>query len=192
MDRSRDQVESLLLTHRARIRAYLLAAARDAAEAEDLTQETMLRAWRAYPSLRDEAAATAWLYRIATNLLVERARSNARRPIVSADLRAVEHRPDSVDSIAGDPSQSIGSREMSACIRALAADITEAQRATLLLHDGFGLTNPEIAAILGCSIAAVKIRLHRARAHMARLVESHCSLSQDERGVLVCESRPAR
>jgi RNA polymerase sigma-70 factor (ECF subfamily) len=80
---------------------------------------------------------------------------------------------------------------MRSCIQSLAADLTEAQRAASLLHDGYGLTNPEIARVLGCSVAAVKIRLHRARGHMARLVEQGCTVAQDARGVLVCEPHDA-
>lgn len=184
-----DQLATLVREYRPRIRAYLGAATRNAADAEDLTQETMLRAWRGFSSLREPAAAPAWLYRIATNLILERARAHTRRPTFPADL-ADEPFPEA----ATDPDGQLlaEKREMSACVQGLAASLTDAQRAVLLLHDGFSLTNPEIAETLGCSLAAVKIRLHRARSKMAQLLEHRCTIAPDARGVLVCEPRMVR
>jgi RNA polymerase sigma-70 factor (ECF subfamily) len=189
MDQAEQSLTALLEELRPRVRRYLAAAVRDATEAEDLTQETMVRAWRAHTELRDRAAAAAWTYRIATNLLVERARARRRQPLVVAELDDLEHSVVGEADHASDPTSDVVRREMSTCVRALAADVSEAQRAALLLHDAFGLSNPEIAEILGCSLPAVKIRLHRARAHMAKLVDRHCDVSPDERGVLVCERR---
>lgn len=183
-----DQLATLLREYRPRIRAYLGAATRNAADAEDLTQETMLRAWRGFPSLREPTAAPAWLYRIATNLMLERARAHARRPTFPADLAA---EPVSEATSDDDGLLLVEKREMSACVQGLAAGLTDAQRAVLLLHDGFGLTNPEIAEILDCSLAAVKIRLHRARTKMAQLLDHSCAIGSDARGVLVCEPRSA-
>ena len=58
---------------------YIMSMVRDTAEAEDLTQETFLRAHQRRDSLRDEGAQTAWLYRIATHVCLDRLRQYARR-----------------------------------------------------------------------------------------------------------------
>ena len=59
----------------------------------------------------------------------------------------------------------------------------------ILLHDVEGLTNPEIAELLGASVPAVKIRLHRARNRLRDALAGACSFSTDERGVLVCDPK---
>src|SRR5512146_475115 len=68
-----------------RIFRYILGIVRDTAEAEDLTQETFLRAYRHRESLRDENAQIAWLYRIATHVCLDRLRQYARRNLQETD-----------------------------------------------------------------------------------------------------------
>lgn len=174
-----------LAEQRTQVLAYLASITRSRAEAEDLTQETMVRAWRGHRQLQDPVAEKAWLYRIATNVVLDRARARARRPVEVGEGDQLFGRMD--PQALSDPSKAVERREMSACVQSLAAGLTEPQRAALLLHDGFGLSNPEIADVLGCSVAAVKIRLHRARSRMAELVQRSCALTGDSRGVLVCE-----
>ena len=80
-------------------------------------------------------------------------------------------------------------REMSDCVRRYLEALAEPYRIVILLHDLQGLTNPEIANLLGVSLDAVKIRLHRARSKLRAALTAGCSFSQDERGVRVCEPR---
>jgi RNA polymerase sigma-70 factor (ECF subfamily) len=68
--------------------------------------------------------------------------------------------------------------------------LTANTRAVILLHDAAGMTNPEIAAMLGVSLATVKIRVHRAREKLRAALREACSFSADDRGVLVCEPKP--
>ncbi len=78
---------------------------------------------------------------------------------------------------------------MSACVQDYLAELSDSYRAVILLHDAEGLTNPEIAEMLGVSVATVKIRLHRARAKLRAALARACSFSTDERGVLVCDPK---
>lgn len=181
------ELGDVLQSMRPAILRYLRSIVRDRTIAGDLTQEVMLRAWRGGPALRDRRALPAWLYRMATHVAIE----HARRPGTARTDSVAPTDPD-LDLTATGGAEDVDQREMSACVRVLAADLTDAQRAALVLHDGYGYTNPEIAEILQCSLAAVKIRLHRGRARMSRLVEENCPTSVDERGVLVCESKAAR
>jgi RNA polymerase sigma-70 factor (ECF subfamily) len=71
-------------------------------------------------------------------------------------------------------------------------DLPDSYRAVILLHDVQELTNPEIAEMLGVSLATVKIRLHRARSKLRDALGEGCSFSKDERGVGVCERKPPR
>ncbi len=170
------------------IRRYVTSLVRDAAEAEEITQETFLRAHRKLSDLEDPARLSPWLYRIATNLSYDRLRSAGRRPRVDSldDEEAVEAEPvdDSprLDLL-------IEQREMSSCVRDYIEGLPDSYRAVILLHDLEGLTNPEIARLLGISLATAKIRLHRARERLRQALGQGCAFSRDERDVLVCERK---
>lgn len=171
-----------------RIHRYVQNLIHDSAEADDLTQETFLRAYRQRDSLRDAGAHIAWLYRIATHVCLDRLRQRARRaPLESkVDLDDLDlPNPD-------EPSlqQSIEQSEMSACVKQYLVDLPDAYRAVILLHDQHGLTGSEIAETLGVSLATVKIRLHRARHRLRAALNAACAFSHDERNVLVCERMP--
>lgn len=169
-----------------RILKYVKSVVRDPVEAEDLTQETFLRAHRSREALRDEGATLTWLYRIATHVCLDRLRQRGRRaplesgtPIEDMDL-----------ADAGPPLQQvIEQSEMSACVQEYLAGLPDSYRAALMLHDLHELTAPQIAELLGVSVATAKIRLHRARMKLREALEAACLFSRDERNVLVCEER---
>jgi RNA polymerase sigma-70 factor (ECF subfamily) len=78
---------------------------------------------------------------------------------------------------------------MSACVQRYVVNLSDTYRAAILLHDCHGLSGPEIAAVLDVPLPTVKIRLHRARERLRAALESGCTFSCDERGVLVCEPK---
>ena len=179
--------EVALDEHYPLIARYVRGMVRDPVEAEDLTQETFLRAHRRRASLHDPKAARAWLYSIATHVCLDRLRQQARQTSAQSDVD-----PEAV--VAPDPEPSAALRieqeEMSGCVQAYVADLSDSYRAVLLLHDEEGLSTPEIAELLGESVGSVKIRLHRARKRLKRALEEGCLFSQDERGTLVCDPSP--
>ena len=80
---------------------------------------------------------------------------------------------------------------MSKCVQVYLAQLPpDDYRIAILLHDAHGLSNPEIAELLGCSQATAKIRVHRARARLRDTLDAACSFEIDERGVLVCDPQP--
>ena len=168
-----------------RILRYVRGLVRDPSEAEDLTQETFLRAYRARDQVRDPRAYLSWLYRIATHACFDRLRQRTRRPDTS-DLGL----EDAEVADAGPPLlQVIEQDEMSACVHDLVVRLPDSYRAVLLLHDLHDQTMSQIAALLGLSLATVKIRLHRARVKLRAALQAGCDFSRDERDVLVCEPR---
>lgn len=178
--------------YRDRIYGHILHLVRDPSEAEDLTQETFLRVHRKLDSLENRATLGVWLYRIATNICYDRFRQSSSRQ--TAETRSDTPVPDDVDALPAGPDdpgldQVVEQTEMSACVQEFLDQLSDDYRTVILLHDLQGLTNPEIAQMLGCSLATVKIRLHRARVKLREALEAGCDFSYDERGVLVCDRK---
>ncbi len=169
-----------------RIFRYILSMVQDTAEAEDLTQETFLRAYRGRDSLREEGAQITWLYRIATHVCLDRLRQYARRnPMESdADIDQVDVPEPDTPSL----QKTLEQDEMSGCVQGYLTRLPDNYRAAIMLHDMHELDAPEIAQLLGESLANVKIRLHRARQKLRSALQTGCSFSYDEQDVLTCES----
>ena len=193
-DRSLTLSESLA-THRDSIHRYVLSVVRNPSTAEDLTQETFLRAHRKLTSLEDVARLVPWLYRIATNVCHDRFRQASHRPRpVSLEIDSESASDEGLAQVVADAAPRLDKvmeqNEMSSCVQDYLAGLSDPYRAVILLHDAEGLTNPEIAAMLGISLPTVKIRLHRARRRLRDALAGACSFSTDERGVFVCEPKP--
>ena len=189
-----DEFSHELACYRDPIRRYVLSMVRDDAEAEDLTQEAFLRAHAKRSTLEDPARLAPWLYRIATNACYDRFRQASYR-----------NRPQSLDAAVGEDTEAdrtealadpaprldkvMEQKEMSTCVQQYLVGLSDSYRAVILLHDIEGLTNPEIAAMLGASLSTIKIRLHRAREKLRAALSEGCLFTIDERGVFVCEPK---
>ena len=168
-----------------RILRYARTLARDPTEAEDLTQDVFLRAFRARDTLHDPQARLSWLYRITTHAWVDRVRQRARRPEESEDAVEEAELADAGPGL----QQVIEQSDMSACVQDYLVELPDGYRAVLLLHDLHELPSPQIAQMLDLSLATVKIRLHRARLKLRAALAAGCLFSHDQRNVLVCEPR---
>ncbi|MFE3837117.1 RNA polymerase sigma factor [Pseudogemmobacter sonorensis] len=148
----------------------------DRAEAEDLTQEAMLRLWRAAPGWRaGEARVTTWLYRVVANLATDRLRVRGRRRI-----SALEEAPEPEDGAPGALARMIERDRMAALDRALAT-LPERQRLAVVLRHIEGLSNPEIAEAMGVGVEAVESLTARGkRALAAALSGQRPGLGYDE------------
>jgi len=175
------------------IHRYVLTLVRESGAAEDLTQETFLRAYRKLPTLEDPSKVSSWLYRIATHLSYDRfRRSSQRNEAISLDNTSpAQGDPVPIELADDSPrlDKVVEQREMSSCVQDYLEKLPDDYRAVILLHDLEGLTNPEIAAMLGCSLATAKIRLHRARKKLKEALDNACKFTHDERGVFVCERK---
>lgn len=168
-----------------RIRRYIGSLVHDQSEAEDLTQDTFLRAYRSREALREPQAKMTWLYRIATNVSVDRMRQRARRPAV-ADTEIEEIDPPDEGAAL---QKVIEQAEMSSCIQGFLSALPDNYRSVMMMADLQEMSGPEIAELLGISVATVKIRLHRARQKLKAAIAAECALTRDERNVLQCEPR---
>jgi RNA polymerase sigma-70 factor (ECF subfamily) len=178
---------ALFETYRDAISGYVFHLVRNSADAEELTQETFLRACRSQQSLRDPAAVRGWLYRIATNACLDRLRS--RKPDLALDHRE-SAQPQESKLLSPPVAQEIAERqETSACVNRCLDFLPDHYRAVILLYEGHGLTAKEIADVLGVSVPTVKIRLHRARQKLQKVMQRGCCISESREGVPTCEPR---
>lgn len=139
-------------------------------EAEDLTQETFVKAFTSLDLFDGRAAFYTWLFRIAVNTSISARRKASRRPTVSLDGAVnTDHgsRPTSAgERLAADeagPSEAAHSAETREAVRIALAALDKQQRAVVVLRDMESLSYEEIAEILQVPAGTVKSRLHRAR-----------------------------
>jgi|GEM_PF-801387 len=139
----------------------------DAEDADDLTQDTFLKALERFAQYRGEADVRTWLTRIAINTFLDSKRR--QRPHVSLDLGTIP-------CPAHDPERVIIRKELQWCVQhVLRHHVPEDQKVVLVLRDLYGHSYQEIGEILQISLAAVKSRLHRGRtAFYNHLVRSGC------------------
>jgi RNA polymerase sigma-70 factor (ECF subfamily) len=133
-------------------------------DAEDIVQETLLRAWRSLERFGQRASVQSWLYRIATNACLDELERRPRRP-----EPLVEPYPDArLDGLAAsivDPAARYALREgMELAFLTAIQRLPGRQRAVLILRDVLGWTGAEVADLLESTVAAVNSALQRARA----------------------------
>jgi RNA polymerase sigma-70 factor (ECF subfamily) len=170
-----DETAFAVLTesHRREIRAHCYRMTGSYDDAEDLVQETFLRAWRARDGYQGRASARTWLYRIATNACLDFQRRTARRPQTYEPLPGMDHgtgepparitwlQPCPDDEL---PDSAAESREtVELVLLAALQHLPARQRAVLVLRDLLGLTAAETAQALDTSVASVNSALQRAR-----------------------------
>ena len=137
----------------------ILALARrilnDAAEAEDVAQEAMLRLWQMAPRWREDAPVGAWLYRVAHNLAIDRIRR--RRPMVDVD-KAVD-----LADPTPNPAERLATDERRTTIDRAIAALPERQRTAITMVHTLEMGNIEAAAAMEISVEALESLLSRGR-----------------------------
>lgn len=135
----------------------------DRAQAEDVAQEALVRLWRAAPDWQSgQARVTTWLYRVVANLCLDRLR--ARRPM--ADL-------DAIDAPADPSPGAVAQMQDAARLRALSdamAQLPDRQAQAVALRHLEGLTNPQIADVMGIGVEAVESLTARGKRALAAIL----------------------
>ncbi len=165
--------ESLVSRYQTRIVAYAARMLSDHDEAEDVAQETFIKAFRSLDSFRGASSFSTWLYRIATNLCIDRARTKKRRPQQAYSLDEPFDRDDNsgtreIADFSEEPSRGVEREELRRQVRMTVAEMPDKLRAVLVMCDIQGMTYEQIAQVLECPIGTVKSRLFHARADLAR------------------------
>ncbi|MCX7804095.1 MAG: sigma-70 family RNA polymerase sigma factor [Planctomycetota bacterium] len=168
--------EAIVTRYQDRIYNLIFRMTGSADEAEDLTQETFLKAYRALPGFRRGSQLFTWLYRIAVNAVYSHGRRERRRretegisldaePVGSEETGGIVSIPDRASP---PPDSVLEAADINERVQKAILDLDEEYRSVVLLRDMEGLDYGQIADLIGISRAAVKSRLHRARLELAR------------------------
>lgn len=154
---------------------YVARMLNDPYEAEDVTQEAFLRAYKSLPRFRGASSFHTWLYRIASNLAIDVVRKRKRQdptfsldePLESEDGEYERELPDET----GGPEDRTSTRETRVAVRRAIMDLPEKLRDVMILYELQGETYEDIAGILDVPLGTVKSRLFNARNRLKESLE---------------------
>ena len=196
-DARTEEFEAATAPYRRELFAHCYRMTGSAGEAEDLVQETYLRAWQAFGRFEHRSSVRTWMYQIATNAAISALRRSKRRPVPSglgapsADPDApAQPAPDGVSWLepvpdrlvideAADPAEVVAARHgVRLALVAAFQLLPPRQRAALILCEALDLSAAEAAEALEVSVPAVKSLLQRARAGVAAAALTDADLAE--------------
>jgi len=168
------------------IHNFIRARITDAATVDDLTQEALLKAERAAPSLKDSSKVEGWMFRIARNVIADHFRNSKKLVIAGSD-----------GGLAIGPDIALFTQEQESrkahllrCVRAFAESLPDHYRTALELVDFEGVSQVELAKRFGLTVSAAKSRVQRARARLRALIDACCEVDTDVYGNFIdCRRR---
>jgi len=170
--------EVLMRRHNQRLYRTARAIVRDDAEAEDVMQETYVRAYAALGQFEGRAQWATWLTRIAVNEALARVRARGR--FVSREATEVMAKEPPLPARSEGPEAAASARELGALVEHAMDDLPDTYRAVFVLREVQELSTAETAACLDVSEELVKVRLHRARAELRRLMDARLGAATRE------------
>jgi RNA polymerase sigma-70 factor (ECF subfamily) len=166
----REAFEELVRRHADRLYAVVLRFLGNPGEAEEVTQEAFMRAWRGIDGFRGGSQFFTWLYRIGLN---EAKRLASRRPtagrVASLEDDPIPEAPDWSEA----PEVRTGQNELREALEDAIRHLPMEYRATIILRDVEGLSTREAAEVMDLGEAAFKSRLHRARLAVRRALDQY-------------------
>ncbi len=164
--RSGDRValEALLQRHQSRVWRFGMKMCRNADDAGEVLQDTLIAMARSVGDFRGESSLHTWIYSIARSFCLKRRRKTGMARLTAGSLDGElavqgERMPDPGRL----PEDVVAGREIEAAVHTAIQALAPMYREVLVLRDVEGLTAPEVSEVLGISVEAVKSRLHRAR-----------------------------
>jgi RNA polymerase sigma-70 factor (ECF subfamily) len=155
----------LVLKYQHKIIKLVMRYVRDPAEAQDVSQEAFIKAYRALPRFRGDSAFYTWLYRIAINTAKNHLVSMSRKPM-EYDLDLQDPEQPTVHETLRDqdsPEGVVLREELRETVEAAIADLPEELRIAITLREVEGLSYEEIAQAMDCPVGTVRSRIFRAR-----------------------------
>ena len=173
-----DAVDTLVHRYGARIFRLALRITGSPEDAQEVSQDVLLNIVRKIGTFKGESALGSWIYRITANAAYEKLRSRRGKdeiswevllPSFDADGHLLDSGRDWTQSAEDPAIQAEVRRRLKEAVESLPADY----RAAFVLHDMEGLSNPEIAEMLGISLPAVKSRVHRSRLFLRQRLQEY-------------------
>ena len=169
-NRQREEFEAIALPYLEPLYSAALRFTRNEAEAEDLLQESMARAFRFFHRFDRGTNAKAWLFRVMTNVFINSYRKKQREREILAAAEASSGDPvgrlSDLASSTRDPESDLLSRFVSDSVIDALDTLPEERRMAVVLADLHDFSYREIAEILGCPVGTVMSRLSRGRKHL--------------------------
>ena len=163
----------LIRRYQERIYATLYNMTSNHEDANDMTQETFIKAYKALKSFKGDSSFFTWIYRIGVNKTINFLKQRKNRSAMSlndVDFNA-EHDPDLVALVSDKtPSRDAGLTELQERLNAAMLKLSEPHRLVVTLHDIQGLPHEEIAKIMECNVGTVRSRLFYARQQLQALL----------------------
>jgi RNA polymerase sigma-70 factor, ECF subfamily len=163
--------ETLMRRYNQRIFRTARSILRDEAEAEDVVQETFVRAFRHLEQFEERSSIGTWLTRIAVNEALSRLRHSQRFDALDRETNQQEGRAYPVESKQPGPEEQASSQELRSVLTAAIDSLSQDLRTVFVLRELEGLTTLETSEALELSSEAVRVRFHRARQALRRAVE---------------------
>ena len=157
---------------------------RDTGEAEALTQEAFIKAYRALPGFRGDSAFYTWLYRIGINTAKNYLLANKRRAPTSTPFDAEESESFEDAGLLQEistPENELMSKQVVSVVQVALQQLPEDLRSALTLREIEGLSYEEIASVMNCPVGTVRSRIFRAREAIAEQLRPLLETSQNNR-----------
>jgi RNA polymerase sigma-70 factor (ECF subfamily) len=168
--------DELVRRYQERVYATVYHMTSNHEDANDLTQETFIKAFRALKSFKGDSSFYTWVYRIAVNKTINFLKQRKNRVQMSlndVDFNA-EHDPDLVALISDkNPRRDLSLSELQEKLNAAMQKLSEHHRMVVTLHDVQGLSHEEIGKIMDCNIGTVRSRLFYARQQLQALLSDY-------------------
>ncbi|MCW5937382.1 MAG: sigma-70 family RNA polymerase sigma factor [Fimbriimonadaceae bacterium] len=166
-----DAFGKIVDAYQARITGFVRRMVRDQEEAADITQEVFIKAFQGMSRFDGRASLRTWLFRIAYNLCVDRARRHERAPArQSIDVAPDGEEPVEFADFRWDPERKVLEEELQQVLEQAIAEMSDKLKTVLLLHDKEDMGYEEIAMAIDVPVGTVKSRLFLARSHVQKRV----------------------
>lgn len=169
-----------------KILGYLDHLTGNKSEAEDLTQEVFIKTHNALVGFEGRSSLSTWLYTIATNTANDHFRSASYLKGTKQTISGEFLKENAADKNVwtGEKEKTsdtiLEDSEMSCCIKRYIEDLNENYRTVFVLSEYEGMSNKEIADILGLTLETVKIRISRARKQLKSMMEEGCEITFED------------
>ena len=176
--------ELLVFKYQRRLVRLLTRFVRDTAEAEDVTQEAFIKAYRALPTFRGESAFYTWLYRIGINTAKNALATQGRHAptVTTLDAEESESRDDA-EALhdLNTPESAMLTQEIGRAVNKAMEALPEELRVALSLREIEGMSYEDIAQAMNCPVGTIRSRIYRAREAVAQKLRPLLGTSQDRR-----------